>query len=96
MSYFYVFCSKNILTKPVGCQQRTCLCVKMEFVVGTNGVAAIWTFWIYPVAAESEEAAKKWPERVQCRKYLQEYCKLKVFRVLYLFPEFKFFSSLFC
>jgi len=24
----------------------------------SSGVAAIWTFWIYPVAAESEGAAK--------------------------------------
>ena len=32
---FYVLCSKNILTKLVGNQQPTCLCVKMEFVVGT-------------------------------------------------------------
>ena len=31
IAYFYVFCSKNILTKPVGYQQRTCLCIKMEF-----------------------------------------------------------------
>jgi len=36
MVYFYVFCSKNILMKLVGYQQPTCLCVKMEFVVGTN------------------------------------------------------------
>jgi len=35
MSYFYVFFSKNILTKLLGYQQPTCLCVKMEFVVGT-------------------------------------------------------------
>jgi len=35
MVYFYVLCSKNILRKLVGCQQPTCLCVKMEFVVGT-------------------------------------------------------------
>jgi len=27
-------------------------------VVNTSGVAAIWTFWIYPGAAESEGAAK--------------------------------------
>jgi len=26
MAYFYVFCSKNILTKLVGYQQPTCLC----------------------------------------------------------------------
>ena len=32
---FYVFCSENIMTKLVGCQQPTCLCVKMEFAVGT-------------------------------------------------------------
>jgi len=35
MVYFYVLCSKNILMKLVGYQQPTCLCVKMEFVVGT-------------------------------------------------------------
>jgi len=35
MAYFYVFCSKNILTKLVGYQQPTCLCVKMEFMVET-------------------------------------------------------------
>jgi len=32
---FFVFCTKNILTKLVDYQQPTCLCVKMEFVVGT-------------------------------------------------------------
>ena len=32
---FYVLCSENILMKPVGYQQPTCVCVKMEFVVGT-------------------------------------------------------------
>jgi len=32
---FYMLCSKNILMKPDGYQQPTCLCVKMEFVVGT-------------------------------------------------------------
>jgi len=31
----FVFCSKDILTKLVGYQQPTCLCVKMEFVVRT-------------------------------------------------------------
>jgi len=35
MVYFYVLCNKNILMKLVGYQQLTCLCVKMEFVVGT-------------------------------------------------------------
>jgi len=35
MVYFYALCNKNILTKLVGYQQPTCLCVKMEFVVGT-------------------------------------------------------------
>jgi len=34
MVYFYVICSKNILMKRVGYQQPTCLCVKMEFMVG--------------------------------------------------------------
>jgi len=32
---FYVFCSKNILTKLIRYQQPTCLCVKFEFLVGT-------------------------------------------------------------
>jgi len=32
MVYFYVLCSKNILMKLLGYQQRTCLCVKMEFM----------------------------------------------------------------
>jgi len=32
---FYMLYSKNILTKLVGYQQPTCLCVKMEFMVGT-------------------------------------------------------------
>jgi len=32
---FYVLCSKNVLMEPVGYQQPTCLCIKMEFVVGT-------------------------------------------------------------
>jgi len=31
MAYFYVFCSKNILTILVGYQQPTCVCIKMEF-----------------------------------------------------------------
>jgi len=35
MVHFYVLCSKNILMKLAGYQQLTCLCVKMEFVVGT-------------------------------------------------------------
>jgi len=35
MAYFYVLCNKNILMKLVGYQQPTCLCVKLEFVVGT-------------------------------------------------------------
>jgi len=30
-----MFCSKDILTKQVGYHQRICLCVKIEFVVGT-------------------------------------------------------------
>ena len=34
MAYFYVFCGKNILTKLVGYNQPTCLCVNMEIVVG--------------------------------------------------------------
>jgi len=34
MVYFYVLSSKNILMKQVVYQQLTCLCVKMEFVVG--------------------------------------------------------------
>jgi len=34
MVYFCVLCSKNILMKLVGYQQPTCLCVRMEFVVG--------------------------------------------------------------
>jgi len=32
MAYFYVFCSKNILTELAGYQQPTCLCIKMEFL----------------------------------------------------------------
>jgi len=35
MVYFYVLCYKDILKKIVGYQQPTCLCVKMEFVMGT-------------------------------------------------------------
>ena len=34
MVYFYVLCKKNVLMKLVG-YQSTCLCVMMEFVVGT-------------------------------------------------------------
>jgi len=41
MVYFYVLCSKNTLIKLVGYQQPTCLCVKMEFVVG-NYFAFMW------------------------------------------------------
>jgi len=33
---FYVFYGKNILMKLDGYHQPTCLCVKMEFVVGNN------------------------------------------------------------
>jgi len=35
MIYFYVLCNKTILMKLVGYQQPTCVCVMMEFVVGT-------------------------------------------------------------
>jgi len=34
MVYFYVLCNNNILMKLVAYQQPTCLCVKMELVVG--------------------------------------------------------------
>ena len=40
MIYFYVLWSKNILMKLVGYQQPTCLCVKMEFVVG---IISLWS-----------------------------------------------------
>ena len=33
--FLNLICSKNSLTKLVGYQQPTCLCVKMEFMVGT-------------------------------------------------------------
>ena len=36
---FHVFCSKNILTKLIDYQQPTCLCVKMEFVVGSGPIS---------------------------------------------------------
>jgi len=39
MVYFHVRCSKNILMKLVRYQQPTCLCVKMEFVVGIISLA---------------------------------------------------------
>jgi len=39
MIYFFVLCSKYILMKLVGYQQPTCLCVKMEFVVGTTSLS---------------------------------------------------------
>jgi len=35
MTYFYMFRSKDILTKLVAYHQPICLCVKMAFVVGT-------------------------------------------------------------
>jgi len=35
MVHFYALYIKNILMKLVGYQQATCLCVKMEFIVGT-------------------------------------------------------------
>jgi len=35
MIYFYVLCNENILMKLVGYQHPTCLCVMMEFVIGT-------------------------------------------------------------
>jgi len=37
MLYFYVLCNKNILMKLVG---TTCLCVMMEFVVGTISLSS--------------------------------------------------------
>jgi len=37
-----VLCSKNILTKLCGYQQPTCLCVKMEFAVGTISLSLMW------------------------------------------------------
>ena len=39
MVNLYVLCSKNILMKLGGYQQPTCLCVKMEFVVGTSSLS---------------------------------------------------------
>jgi len=39
MVHFYVVCNKNILIKLVGYQQPTCVCVKMEFVVGTISIS---------------------------------------------------------
>jgi len=33
--FYYVLSSKNILMKLVGYQQPTCLCGKVEFMVGT-------------------------------------------------------------
>jgi len=36
---FYVLCKTNILTKLIGYQQPTCLCVKMEFVIGTTSLS---------------------------------------------------------
>jgi len=35
MVHFYVLCGKNIFMELVGYQHPSCLCVKMEFVVGT-------------------------------------------------------------
>jgi len=53
----------------------------------SSGVAAIWTFWIYPGAAESEGAAK-----VGLKEYIvetilnfQKYSGYKVFRVFLIF-----------
>jgi len=39
MAYFYVFCSTNSLTKLLGYQQPTYLCVKMELVVGRGAIS---------------------------------------------------------
>jgi len=36
---FHVFCSKNILTKLIGCLQPTCLCVNMELVAGSGTIS---------------------------------------------------------
>jgi len=41
MIYFYVLGNKNILMKLVGYQQPTCLCVIMEFVVGTISLSCV-------------------------------------------------------
>jgi len=39
MVNFYVLFDMNIFLKLVGYQQPTCLCVKMEFVVGTTSLS---------------------------------------------------------
>jgi len=48
-----------------------------------SGVAAIWTFWIYPGAAESEGASKVGLKRYSVENILhfQKYFEYKVFRV---------------
>ena len=43
-----------------------------------SGVAAIWTFWIYPGAAESEGASKVGLKNIL---HFQKYSEYKVFRV---------------
>jgi len=48
-----------------------------------SGVAAIWTFWIYPGAAESEGAAKGGPKPCIAETVL--HFQYKVFRGYYNF-----------
>ena len=49
----------------------------------TSGVAAIWTFWIYPGAAESEGAAKVGLKQhiVENILHFQKYSEYKIFAV---------------
>jgi len=70
---FYVLCTKNILTKLVGYQQPTCLCVKIEFVVGTISLLCeLFTFvqlflfmWGRPWVAEP---FSKWGHKCPSKK----------------------------
>jgi len=57
MVHFYVLCSENILMKLVG-YQPTCLCVKMEFVVGTISLSCkLFTLLTGPALSRSDGAA---------------------------------------
>ena len=56
-----------------------------EIVARSSGVAAIWTFWIYPGAAESEGAAKVGLKQytVETILHFQKYSEHKVFGGLF-------------
>jgi len=68
----FVFCSKDILTKLVGYQQPTCLCVKMGFVVGTISLLCelfshgCFRSRVWPVFVRTQLCTECFISHVQC------------------------------